>query len=257
MPALSTFLDALFATRCVLCNELGASCCLVCWGALSFETREVQREAVDAPVIAGPAGGRESGDGRKLHGVASIDFGPQVGALVHAFKELGRAALARQFAEAMLPCVELLRLSPNEIYHLVPVPSRVSSTQERGFSPAAVVTAALLNRLEPRWGRPGLTLAARFRPAARLVWRVGEAADQASLGQNERKQNLRGTMRASSKASGKRVILVDDIVTTGSSLFETARALEVEGAEIVGFVTFSETILRNIGKSHTNESKKV
>ena len=43
---------------------------------------------------------------------------------------------------------------------------------------------------------------------------------------------------------GKRVLLVDDIVTTGSSLVEAARAIRAAGAQVVGFATLAETILK-------------
>jgi len=56
-------------------------------------------------------------------------------------------------------------------------------------------------------------------------------------------------MQASSGVANKSIVLVDDIVTTGSTLFETARALRAEGASVLGFVTFAETVLRSFAKS--------
>jgi len=41
------------------------------------------------------------------------------------------------------------------------------------------------------------------------------------------------------------VVLVDDVVTTGASLREAARAMAAAGNQVVGFVTIAETILRN------------
>jgi len=85
---------------------------------------------------------------------------------------------------------------------------------------------------------------------------VHASADQASLGSDARRANLRGTMKASGLAQNKRIILIDDIVTTGSTLFEATRALEAAGAQIVGFLTFSETILRKIQKrTHTKQKR--
>jgi len=228
---ISTLLDAVFATRCVLCNHLGRSCCQDCWSRLAYSPREVHRV---------------SASGHKLSGFATIDFDPKVATLVHAFKDQNRTALATQFAEAMVTQVEALASAEATAVHLVPVPSRLSSIQQRGFSPGAEIAKNLLARLDHT-----------YRPGSHLVWRFRESADQAALGQSERKENLVGTMKASRQAANANVVLVDDIVTTGSSLFETARALEAEGANILGFVTFSETILRNIGKTHTKDSKKV
>ena len=112
-------------------------------------------------------------------------------------------------------------------------------------------------RLEPRLGAKPPGTDHRFALARNWVWRAHESADQAELGRQERKRNLFQTMAASSNAAGKKVILIDDIVTTGSSLFETARALELVGAEILGFATFAETILRKIAKSASPETNWV
>jgi predicted amidophosphoribosyltransferase len=43
---------------------------------------------------------------------------------------------------------------------------------------------------------------------------------------------------------GKRIILVDDVVTTGATLLEAARAVASAGGVVVGFLTFAETLLK-------------
>jgi predicted amidophosphoribosyltransferase len=231
MSALSALIDALFATRCILCKRLGATCCQGCWGLLEFRQRVVVR-------------------GANLKGVSTIDFDPTVGTLVHAFKDSGHSVLAGRFASAMVAplltlCAELWLDRCGRIY-LVPVPSRLSSIQTRGFSPAALVATALVGILEPRFGSSLADSGPNFALKTGWVWRSLETSDQAALSQQHRKENLVEAMSASARASAKRIILVDDIVTTGSSLIETARALESVGAEIVGFVTFAEAILRKI-----------
>jgi predicted amidophosphoribosyltransferase len=236
MPAISTLIDAIFATRCVLCKKLESACCDACWAALDFDPRQVVRLS-----------------GKELRGVAAIDFDPTVGQLIRAFKDSGHSALAPRFATAMAQpllgfCSET-GLDPNNHIHLVPVPSRRSSIQKRGFSPAALVAKALIGILQPRFGRPQSPASAGFSLSPRLVWRSIESLDQAALGQTDRRQNLVNTMSASARAVGKRIILVDDVITTGSSLFETARALESAGAEVLGFVAFAETILKNFEKT--------
>lgn len=250
MPAISTLLDAIFGTRCALCLKLGASCCRHCLERLVFAPREVIRFRPD---------------GTALRGFAAVDFDATVGALVRSFKDEGGSAIAPVFAEIMarLP-MSFSEGSPAPRdgraaapTYLVAVPCRISSIQQRGFSPAALIARALLNRLEPRWGSTADPFAPRYRLMNGAVWRAIESADQALLGQSERKQNLHNTMLASPKVRGKRVILVDDIVTTGASLFETARALEAQGARVLGFITFAETILKKIAKMPASETKRV
>lgn len=262
MPAISTLLDAIFGTRCALCLKLGASCCRHCLERLVFAPREVIRFRPDGTV---------------LRGFAAVDFDATVGALVRSFKDEGGSAIAPVFAEIMArlpmsfgegsPAPRDGRAAtptgaPGDGQaatptYLVAVPSRISSIQQRGFIPAALIARALLNRLEPRWGSTADPFAPRYRLMNGAVWRAIESADQALLGQSERKQNLHNTMLASPKVRGKRVILVDDIVTTGASLFETARALEAQGARVLGFITFAETILKKIAKMPASETKRV
>ncbi|MEO0024965.1 MAG: hypothetical protein RL196_1406 [Actinomycetota bacterium] len=183
----------------------------------------------------------------ELRGRSLIDFQPQVATLIHAYKELGISALANQFAVEMVPAAKQFAAGFNGPLHLVPVPSQPSSVMSRGYSPAGLIVSNLLKALEPRFGFSSR----KFFSGERLLRRKVETKDQASLGQQDRLRNLQETMVASKKAIGKRVLLVDDIVTTGSSLLESARALTEGGAEVLGFLTFAETILRKNAKSVT------
>ena len=85
----------------------------------------------------------------------------------------------------------------------------------------------------------------RVKAALRFVKVV---LDQSGLSIEQRKSNLSGSMQASRDVLGQRVILLDDVVTTGATLLEAARAIAAAGGEVVGFLTFSETILKTPAK---------
>jgi predicted amidophosphoribosyltransferase len=74
----------------------------------------------------------------------------------------------------------------------------------------------------------------------------GPVRDQADLNRSERKLNLVGRMSiegsAHSRLANRKVVLVDDIITTGSTVAEMARCLESEGIVPEIFVTFAETL---------------
>ena len=86
----------------------------------------------------------------------------------------------------------------------------------------------------PVWRAPRLWLG--------LLVLARRGADQAHLGREARRANAAGSMRACD-AAGRRVLLVDDVVTTGATLSEAARALAAAGATVLGAATLASTPL--------------
>lgn len=86
-----------------------------------------------------------------------------------------------------------------------------------------------------------LTRRAGHHPETRLLRPARQGADQRGLGRDERVRNVAGTLRAAADARGQRVVLVDDVVTTGATLAEAIRVLRSAGAEVVGAVTLAAT----------------
>lgn len=144
------------------------------------------------------------------------------GLLLH-HKERGQAPLCG-------PLGELLQLSLRgwagaAPLALVPVPGAPGSDRRRGYRPledVARVAAAALRRA----GVPALVRPVAV-PARRRVDQVGLAAAA-------RQANLRGSLRARNVPRGEQALLVDDIVTTGATLAELARALRVAGCQPLG-----------------------
>ena len=94
----------------------------------------------------------------------------------------------------------------------------------------------IADRVARRWGLPSSKSALRF---------VRQVEDQSALTSDQRQSNLVDSMVAAPRLSAKRVLLVDDIVTTGSTLAEASRAVTAAGAEVVGFVVLAETLRRS------------
>ncbi len=115
---------------------------------------------------------------------------------------------------------------------LVPVPSARRAVRARGHDPARRIAYAAAGELR-RSGVP-----ARVLPALRQRRAV---ADQSGLGSRQRMANLAGALTAAPGCgrllAGGRVVLVDDLMTTGASLAEAARAVREErgaGSSISG-----------------------
>lgn len=103
---------------------------------------------------------------------------------------------------------------------IVPVPVHASRLKTRGFNQAAVLAERLSAELEIPWEE--------------LLIRVKKTDPQKSLGSAERLKNLRGAFEAEQKAGKwERVLLVDDIYTTGSTAEICSRALLKTGVKQV------------------------
>ncbi|MES9535697.1 phosphoribosyltransferase family protein, partial [Actinomadura sp. NPDC000600] len=69
----------------------------------------------------------------------------------------------------------------------------------------------------------------------------GRVADQAGLSAKERAANLKGAVEVRADVAGRRLVLVDDVVTTGASLAEAARALRAAGGEVTAAAAIAAT----------------
>jgi predicted amidophosphoribosyltransferase len=74
----------------------------------------------------------------------------------------------------------------------------------------------------------------------RLLRHTRRTGDQRGLGRDDRQRNVAASLVAKD-AAGRRVVVIDDVVTTGASLSEAVRALRDGGAEVVAAVTVAAT----------------
>lgn len=156
--------------------------------------------------------------------VSAVSFDDVAARTIRAYKEDGRTALARFLGPLLAAGVHRF----GEAVVVVPMPSSRAAFRRRGYA-----VAELLAR------RGGL------RPEPLLI-RRGAPGDQRTLGREDRARNVAGTFRARG-GQGLRVVLVDDVVTTGASLVEAARVLETAGAIVVGAATVATTPLAHRG----------
>lgn len=146
--------------------------------------------------------------------------------LLIAHKERSRVALSRPLGRALAEAARLHRGTAQGAL-LVPVPSAPSAVRARGFDHARRSAAVAARSL-------GLRCAA-------VLVHTRPVDDQAGLGAAERAANLAGALRARRRLDGADVVVVDDLVTTGATLAEAARALTAAGARVRGAAVVAAT----------------
>ena len=213
---------------------LGAVCpgCRTPWWGLCPGCRT--QLAGRRPFVAVPG---EDPDGAPLT-VACSPYDELVSHLVSAHKERGALGLAPVLAGPLALGVAALlqdRGTPGPVL-LVPVPSAAAAVRRRGYDATATLATRAARLLRPRWD---------IRAVALLRQRAG-VQDQAGLGAVERRRNLDGALRVRTRPGGAAsryrsrravAVLVDDVVTTGSSLAEARRVLARAGVPVLGAAT--------------------
>lgn len=216
-----TALRRLLAPRCLLCATAAGD--PLCGGCLADYFDAGARRCRCCALRLGPGAGALCG--RCLRRppafdatLALADYAPPVDGLVVALKFGHRLAIARALGELL--AARLPPLLPEDAL-LAAVPLSFERQSERGFNQAQEIARAAARRL----GRPlarGLLLRARHRPPQ-------EGLDLAA-----RRRNLRGAfvVPAESVAAlhGRCVVVIDDVMTSGSTLDEVARTLRRAGA---------------------------
>lgn len=141
---------------------------------------------------------------------------------LHALKYRGRVALADPLGQAL---AEVVREDPilSAADALVPVPLHPRREAERGFNQSEELAKVVARQT-------GI-------PLLRTLVRVRPTAPQVGLPEVERRGNVRGAFAVRGPVRALRVLLVDDVITTGSTLAECARTIRGAGGEVVGAVT--------------------
>lgn len=119
-----------------------------------------------------------------------------------------------------------------EVDRIVPVPLHPRRIRERGFNQSELLSEAL-------------AAASGIEHAPRLLTKTSPTRSQTTLGRQDRKKNLRGTfaLTRGATAAKMRILLVDDIYTTGCTVEECARVLRRAGARGVRVVTLARSVL--------------
>lgn len=241
LRSLLAALELALPTTCGGCGASGATWCRGCaedLGRASYQGDAQRVCPTPCPVGYPPTW-------------AAIPYGAAARAALVAFKDGDRrdlvTVLAPMLSGAMVaalagdPRFRAVLASGNGPVFVVPVPSSTSAVRRRGDAPLVLLTREAVRQV-------GLCdREVMVSPALRLRRRV---ADQAGLDHRQRADNLERAMqvrpRWRASIQGVNALLVDDVLTTGATLLEAARALSAGGAGHVAAATVAATQRRGI-----------
>jgi predicted amidophosphoribosyltransferase len=201
VSAFAELSQLIFPSRCFGCHVLGPSICSACrssWHPHYYKTT-IDRLTVHSALL----------------------YTPTASKIILAAKESGLKGADELLIDAITHVLSKV-IPNNTLYRLVPVPSSKASQRRRGRS----FVVDLVSQISQRTGIPMVD-------CLQLSRRV---LDQSGLHREERAANLAGAFTLSSRVRGE-LILVDDVVTTGATLREAARAVNSQGFQTVGSVT--------------------
>lgn len=210
MQLFTTLNQIIFPTRCIGCLELGPPLCLQC-------RSEWRPQNLEKSIYS------KSGAHLKVHSYSY--YTPIARRILLSAKESHLRASDQLLIEALKSSIE--RFLKNEwIDALIPIPSRPAVSRKRGRQ--------FLNDLTQECA---VDLGLQSYP---LISHSRTVKDQSGLDLSHRWNNLEGAFVCISREklpASARVLLVDDLVTTGATLLEAARALKYAGIEVIGGVT--------------------
>ncbi|CAB4883011.1 unannotated protein [freshwater metagenome] len=212
MKIFNSLNELIFPPRCISCRELGQSLCISC-----------RKSWVCHPYRSNVRHGKEF----SLSVTSSIVYSPIAQKVLLAAKESDIKMADIFVSDAITYAIRnAFKEMPRDILidSLIPIPSRKSAARKRGRQFISDMTA-------PAAAEFGIPIISPI-SHSRVV------RDQTGLHFEQRWNNLHGAFVVASNVENPHyALLVDDLVTTGATLLEAARALSYAGITVVGAVT--------------------
>ena len=161
---------------------------------------------------------------------SAVRFECETREIINGYKFRDRIWLRDDFVDWIEAAVRS-RFDVSAIDAVVAIPTTLGHRINRGYNQSALLAESLAKRLDRRF-------------LGRAVARAGHPKRQSSLSEEERAENVKGTfvVREPSLVRGRTILLVDDIMTTGSTLSECSKTLKAAGVWRVWSVTLARSV---------------
>jgi competence protein ComFC len=223
-------LDFIFPKYCINCRKIGDYICTNCFTFISFDFAMICL-ACNKPSIDGLTHPRCKSRYAIDGAFCAVAYKGVVKKLIYNFKYKPYLAdlqkfLIELFYESIIQ-QEIFQKAYKSSPILVPIPLSLKRLRQRGYNHAEFLSVGLAEKL-------GLK-------QANVLTRVRETKSQFGLKLKDRKENLKNVFTLNTKYSilNTNIFLVDDILTSGSTLFEAARILKKNGAKRVYGLTLA------------------
>jgi len=238
MELMDKLLSVLFPSRCILCQKTinfpldnsAVEICHDCYQILPFNISTCFRCAlplahdVETKTLCG----------RCIAKLPAFDYAHSlfryedaVISLVHQLKFSEKITFARSIGEMLLSsCQSDHGLKQEKPDCILPVPLHTARLKQRGFNQSIEISRVLSKRL-------------KLPMEYDAVIRKRSTAAQTGLNKKQRRKNIKGAFGVIKEISYKHVLIIDDVVTTGSTVNELAGLLKKNGVERVGVLSIA------------------
>ena len=223
------FIDFIFPKKCVVCRKHGSYLCSKCFAYLSFDAKSLCL-LCNNPTFNNLTHPRC----RRKYGIdgcfSALSYNKTVQKLIFNFKYKPyltdlKTVLADLFYESIIQNENFMAQIAKGEWVFVPIPLFSGKLKKRGYNQSEILAKNLSRKFEI--------------PVQNLLERTRDTKNQFKLSKIEREENMKSAFKLKSELKAHNIFLIDDIVTTGSTLKEAASILKRNGANKVFGLTLA------------------